>query len=62
MSGLPLGTTRWLNENRATAQAGVGIEVVSERLGHSTIGITMDRDVTVYCERDVTPRACANRP
>jgi hypothetical protein len=29
------------------------IEVVSKRLGHSTIGIRVDRYVTVYCERDV---------
>jgi integrase len=35
------------------AKAGVPIEVVSKRLGHSNIGITVDRYVTVYRERDV---------
>ena len=32
--------------------AGVPIEVVSRRLGHSSIGITVDRYVTVYTGRD----------
>jgi integrase len=35
------------------AKAGVPIEVVSKRLGHSTIGLTVDRYVTIYRERDV---------
>jgi integrase len=34
------------------AKAGVPIEVVSKRLGHSTIAITVDRYVVVYRERD----------
>ncbi|HTV73313.1 MAG TPA: tyrosine-type recombinase/integrase [Candidatus Acidoferrales bacterium] len=34
------------------AKAGVPIEVISKRLGHSTIGITVDRYVTVYRDRD----------
>jgi integrase len=34
------------------AKAGVPLEVISQRLGHSCIGITVDRYVTVYRERD----------
>jgi integrase len=34
------------------AKAGVPIEVVSKRLGHSCIGITVDRYLTVYTDRD----------
>jgi integrase len=34
------------------AKAGVPIEVVSKRLGHSTIAITVDRYLVVYRERD----------
>lgn len=34
------------------ARAGVPIEVISKRLGHSTIGVTVDRYVTVYRDRD----------
>ena len=34
------------------AKAGVPIEVLSRRLGHSSIGITMDRYLVVYKERD----------
>jgi integrase len=34
------------------AQAGVPIEVVSKRLGHSSIAITVDRYVSVYRDRD----------
>jgi integrase len=34
------------------AKAGVPIEVVSQRLGHSAISITVDRYITVYRERD----------
>ena len=34
------------------AKAGVPIEVISQRLGHSTISITVDRYITVYRERD----------
>ena len=35
------------------AKAGVPIEVVSQRLGHSTLTITVDRYITVYRERDM---------
>lgn len=34
------------------AKAGVPIEVVSKRLGHSTIAITVDRYLVVYRDRD----------
>lgn len=34
------------------AKAGVPIEVVSQRLGHSSIGVTVDRYLTVYRDRD----------
>jgi integrase len=34
------------------AKAGVPIEVISRRLGHSSINITMDRYMHVYRERD----------
>ena len=35
------------------AQGGVPIEVVSKRLGHASIGITVERYLHVYTERDV---------
>jgi integrase len=35
------------------AKAGAPIDVISKRLGHSTIGVTVDRYVTVYRDRDV---------
>ncbi len=34
------------------AKAGVPIEVVSQRLGHSGIGVTVERYLTVYTSRD----------
>ena len=34
------------------AKAGVPIEVIGKRLGHSSIGVTVDRYVTVYRDRD----------
>jgi integrase len=34
------------------AQAGVAIEVVSQRLGHASIGITVERYLHVYEGRD----------
>ena len=34
------------------AQAGVPIEVVSQRLGHASIGITVERYLHVYKSRD----------
>jgi integrase len=34
------------------AKAGVPIEVISKRLGHSDISITYDRYITIYRDRD----------
>ena len=34
------------------SKAGVPIEVVSKRLGHSGIAITVDRYVSIYRDRD----------
>jgi len=43
------------------AKAGVPIEVISHRLGHSCIGITVDRYLTVYQERDAAAAAAFER-
>ncbi len=43
------------------ARAGVPIEVVSKRLGHSNIAITVDRYVTVYRDRDEAAAAAFER-
>jgi integrase len=43
------------------AKAGVPIEVISQRLGHSCIGVTVDRYVTVYRERDAAAAAAFAR-
>jgi hypothetical protein len=39
--------------NFDTFYGGLPIEGVLKRLGHSTVGITVDRYVTVYRDRDV---------
>jgi len=43
------------------AKAGVPIEVISRRLGHSCISITVDRYLTVYQERDAAAAAAFER-
>ncbi len=43
------------------AKAGVPIEVISQRLGHSSIGITVDRYLTVYRDRDAAAAAAFGR-
>jgi integrase len=43
------------------AKAGVPIEVVSQRLGHSSIGVTVDRYVTVYKDRDAAAARAFDR-
>jgi integrase len=43
------------------AKAGVSIEVVSSRLGHSSIGITVDRYLTVYKDRDAAAARAFDR-
>ena len=59
-------TTITLHDLRDThasllAKAGVPIEVISHRLGHSHIGITVDRYLTVYQERDAAAAAAFER-
>jgi hypothetical protein len=39
----------------------VPIEVISQRLGHSTISITVDRYITVYRERDLAAAEAFDR-
>ena len=53
-SGVRRITLHDLRDTHASllAKAGVPIEVVSKRLGHSCIGITVDRYLTVYTDRD----------
>jgi integrase len=53
-AGVPRIRLHDLRDTHASllAKAGVPIEVVSQRLGHSTISITVDRYITVYRERD----------
>jgi integrase len=53
-SGVTRVTLHDLRDTHASllAKAGVPIEVVSKRLGHSCIGITVDRYLTVYTDRD----------
>ena len=46
---------------RCLAKAGVPIEVISNRLGHSCISITVDRYLTVYQERDAAAAAAFER-
>ena len=43
------------------AKAGVPLEVVSKRLGHSNIGITADRYVDVYTDRDAAAATAFER-
>ena len=38
------------------AKAGVPLEVVSKRLGHASIGITAERYLDVYTDRDARQR------
>lgn len=40
---------------------GVPLEVVSKRLGHATIGITAERYLHIYCERDEEAAAVFER-
>jgi integrase len=43
------------------AKAKVPIEVISKRLGHASIGVTMDRYLHVYSERDAEAAAAFER-
>ncbi len=53
-SGVTPITLHGLRDTHASlcAQAGVPIEVVSQRLGHASIGITVERYLHVYKDRD----------
>lgn len=53
-AGVPKIRLHDLRDTHASlsAKAGVPIEVISRRLGHSSIAITMDRYMTVYTGRD----------
>jgi len=53
-AGVPRIRLHDLRDTHASllAKAGVPIEVVSKRLGHSTIAITVDRYLVVYRDRD----------
>jgi len=46
-----------LVERAGVAKAGVLIEVISRRLGHSIIAVTVDRYIQVYEERDAAAAA-----
>jgi integrase len=54
-SGVTSITLHGLRDTHASlmAQAGVPIEVVGQRLGHASIGITAERYLHVYPSRDV---------
>jgi integrase len=43
------------------AKANVPLEVVSKRLGHSNIGITAERYLDVYSDRDVAAASAFER-
>jgi hypothetical protein len=51
--------SRWTTLGAAATSSllatGVSIEVVGQRLGHSGIGIIVDRYLTIYKERDTPP-------
>ena len=53
-AGVPRIRLHDLRDTHASllARAGTPIEVVSQRLGHSGIGNTVDRYITVYRDRD----------
>jgi integrase len=50
----PWATLHRLRDTHASlcAQAGVPIDVVSQRLGHASIGVTASRHLHVYLDRD----------
>ncbi|MFY9884130.1 MAG: tyrosine-type recombinase/integrase, partial [Candidatus Cybelea sp.] len=53
-SGVTRITLHGLRDTHASlcAKAGVPLEVVSQRLGHASIGITAERYLHVYSDRD----------
>lgn len=58
-----LGRLRGLRDTHASllATAGVPLEVVSKRLGHSNIAITAERYLDVYSDRDVAAATAFER-
>jgi len=62
-AGVPRIRLHDLRDTHASllAQAGVPIEVVSKRLGHSGIAITVDRYVSVYRDRDAAAASTFDR-
>ncbi|MDQ2908879.1 MAG: site-specific integrase, partial [Candidatus Eremiobacteraeota bacterium] len=61
--GIPRIRLHDLRDTHASllAKEGVGIEVVSKRLGHSGIAITVDRYVKVYRDRDAAAASTFDR-
>jgi integrase len=57
------GTLHSLRDTHASllAKAGVPIEVVSKRLGHSSIGVTCERYLDVYTDRDAAAATAFER-
>jgi integrase len=62
-SGVPSVTLHGLRDTHASllAKAGVPLEVVSKRLGHSNIAITAERYLDVYSDRDVAAAIALDR-
>jgi integrase len=60
---VPKVTLHDLRDTHASllAKAGITLDVISERLGHSSIGITVDRYLTVYKERDAAAASAFQR-
>jgi integrase len=58
-AGVKSITLHGLRDTHASllAQAGVPIEVVSKRLGHSDISVTYSRYIDVYTDRDADAAA-----
>lgn len=62
-AGITPITLHGLRDTHASllAKAGVPLEVVSKRLGHSRIGITAERYLDVYMDRDAEAAAAFDR-
>ena len=62
-SGVTTISLHGLRDTHASllAKAGVPIEVISQRLGHASIGITVERYLHVYKERDADAASAFER-
>jgi integrase len=62
-SGVTRITLHGLRDTHASlcAKAGVPLEVVSQRLGHASIGITAERYLHVYSDRDADAASAFGR-